>query len=41
MDEIQLLWSFLKDRKTEAVGGCGVEADDPSGSKAPPIGYVP
>ena len=32
---------IYRKRKTEVVGRCGVDAGKNSGSKAPPIGYVP
>ena len=32
---------IYRKRKTEVIGGCGVDAGEKSGLKAPPIGYVP
>ena len=32
---------IYRKRKTEVIGGCGVDAAEESGSKVPPIGYVP
>ena len=32
---------IYRKRKTEVIGGCGVDAGEISGSKVPPIGYVP
>ena len=32
---------IYRKRKTEVVGRCGVDAGKNSGSKVPPIGYVP
>jgi hypothetical protein len=32
---------IYRKRKTEVIGGCGVDAGEISGSTVPPIGYVP